>query len=65
MGSLSILGAVFGGLCYYKTKQNLWIIGGAVMGSLWPYTLLVLMPTNKTLMDLDKVSDINKEFNSE
>lgn len=42
MGSLAILGAALGAMCYMKTKINLWLVGGAVMGSLWPYTYLVL-----------------------
>ena len=50
MGSLALAGAVFGGLCYWKTQQKLWAVGAAIMASAWPYTLLVLMPTNNYLM---------------
>lgn len=37
----------------------LWIIGGILLGSAIPYTLIVIFPTNKQLLDvkLDKNSD--------
>lgn len=59
MGSLALVGAAFGALAYWKTKQSLWAVGAALMGSLWPYTLLVLMPTNKYLTELDSKLDLN------
>ena len=60
MGSLALIGAGFGALCYWKTKQNLWAVGAGLMASLWPYTMVVLMPTNKYLMDLDQKLDPNR-----
>ncbi len=54
MGGLALIGAGLGGLCYWTTKEKLWLVGGAVMASLWPYTFIVLMPMNKELMKLDE-----------
>jgi hypothetical protein len=53
MGSLAVLGAAAGVFAYNKTKVNLWLVGSAIMLSLWPYTMLVLQPTNHYLLDVD------------
>lgn len=50
MGSLAIVGSLFSLGAYFKTKVNLWLIGGALMLSLWPYTLLTLKPINDYLL---------------
>lgn len=36
-----------------------WLVGGLVLGALVPFTLIVIMPTNKRLLDarLDAASD--------
>ena len=54
MGGLSILGALLGGVCYWKSQEKYWLIGGALMGSLWPYTLITLMPINKELLKINE-----------
>jgi hypothetical protein len=50
MAGIALLGGIFGGLCYWKTQEKLWLVGGALMTGLWLYTFLVLMPTNKELL---------------
>jgi len=54
MSSIALIAGVFSGLCYWKTQEKLWILGGALMTGLWPYTYLVLMPTNKELLHHNK-----------
>jgi hypothetical protein len=54
MGGLAVLGAVAGGLAYWKTKENLWLLGAGLMASLWPFTMIALMPINNELIAIDK-----------
>lgn len=54
MGTLALLGAGFSGLCYWKSKESLWIVGGALMASLWPYTIFAMMPINKDLLKINQ-----------
>jgi hypothetical protein len=50
MGSLAVIGTIAGAIAYQKTKVNIWLVGAAVMFSIWPYTLIRLMPTNDYLL---------------
>lgn len=43
--------------CYFQTKQNLWLVGGALMGLLFPYTYFVLGNSSNYLLDNDKKLD--------
>lgn len=54
MSGLALVIGVFSGLCYFKTKEKLWLVGGALMTGLWPYTLLFIMPTNNILNNFNK-----------
>ncbi|MBA4172125.1 MAG: DUF1772 domain-containing protein [Hyphomicrobium sp.] len=47
--SLAVLGFVFGVLEWIVTNNALWLLGASVLVSNWPYTMLVIMPTNTTL----------------
>ena len=48
--SLAIIAAVLGILGYVADPDWRWIVGAALSLANWPYTLLVIMPTNKRLM---------------
>src|SRR5215469_13782283 len=50
---LAIVGFLLGTLAAWQTGSWLWLIGAVVMILNWPYTLLVIMPTNNRLMALD------------
>jgi len=48
--SLAIIGFVLGTWAYWETENWLWLVGGLALLAGWPYTLLVIMPTNKRLL---------------
>ena len=47
---LAIIGFLLGLLAWWQTGHWLWIIGALFLIANWPYTLLVIMPTNRKLM---------------
>ena len=47
---LAIAGFLLGFLAWWQTGQWLWLIGAAVLVANWPYTQLVIIPTNNKLM---------------
>ena len=49
--SLAIVGGLFGLLAYLNTLDLRWLLGAVVLLANWPYTIYVIMPTNKLLMD--------------
>jgi uncharacterized membrane protein len=50
---LAIVGFLFGLLAWWQTGEWLWLIGAIVLVLNWPYTLIVIMPTNNRLMAID------------
>jgi hypothetical protein len=48
--SLAIIGFLFGGLSWWTTGAMGWGIGSLLLIANWPFTFLVIMPTNNTLM---------------
>jgi len=50
---LALVGCVLGGLAWWQTGHWQWLLGALLMVANWPYTLLVIMPTNNRLMALD------------
>ena len=48
--SLAVLGGVSGALAWWKSGNGLWLAGAVVLVANWPFTLLVIMPTNRRLM---------------
>jgi hypothetical protein len=53
---LAIVGFLFGLLAWWQTGGWLWLLGAVALVANWPYTLLVIMPTNTKLMALDPAS---------
>jgi hypothetical protein len=47
---LAIIGFLLGLLAWWQTGNWLWILGGLLLLANWPYTLIVIMPTNQKLM---------------
>jgi hypothetical protein len=48
---LSLLGAAAGIGCWATGASVAWLVGALALGALVPFTLLVIMPTNKRLLD--------------
>ena len=48
--SLAIIGFLLGTWTYWETQNWLWLAGGLALLAGWPYTLLVIMPTNNQLL---------------
>jgi Domain of unknown function (DUF1772) len=49
--SLAIVGGLFGLAAYFIAPDWRWILGTVVLLANWPYTICVIMPTNRRLMD--------------
>jgi hypothetical protein len=47
---LAAIGFLFGILAWWQTGIGLWVVGALILVANWPYTMFVIMPTNKTLM---------------
>ncbi|MGA2127400.1 MAG: DUF1772 domain-containing protein [Xanthobacteraceae bacterium] len=50
---LALIGFLLGALAWWQTGHWQWLVGALLMVANWPYTLLVIMPTNNRLMALD------------
>ena len=57
--SLAAFGTLNAVIAWFLGGGLSWLIGGILLGSVIPYTLIVIFPTNKKLLDpsLDKNSD--------
>ena len=49
--SLAVLGGLFGFVAYFNALDGRWLFGALVLLANWPYTIFVIMPTNRRLMD--------------
>ena len=50
---LALIGSLLGAAAWWRTGDALWLLGAAVLLANWPYTLVVIRPTNDRLMRLD------------
>jgi uncharacterized membrane protein len=54
--SLAVAGFLLGLLAWWQTGAWFWLAGALVLVANWPYTLLVMMPVNNTLMSTNPAS---------
>jgi Domain of unknown function (DUF1772) len=50
---LALIGCVLGIVAWWQSGIWQWLAGAIALISAWPYTLLVIRPTNKTLLSID------------
>ena len=57
--SLAVLGFVFSAAAWLGGASGWWLVGGAILVAVAPFTLAVMMSTNRQLLDpnLDRTSD--------
>ncbi len=48
--SLAVIGFLLGAAAWYSSGDWRWLAGALVLVANWPYTLIVIMPTNTRLM---------------
>ena len=62
--SLSTIGTLAAIAAWLQGAPPSWLIGGLLLGSLIPFTLIVILPTNKRLLDpaLDKDSALAEQL---
>jgi hypothetical protein len=48
---LAVLGGVVGLIAWYQLRNWKWLAGSIVLLANWPFTLFMIMPTNKRLLD--------------
>lgn len=54
--SLAVMGFLLGLSAWWQTGEWRWLLGAGVLVANWPYTLLVIMPTNRKLLGTDIAS---------
>ncbi len=57
--TLAVVSGLAGIYAYTQTQEKLWILGALLILANWPYTLLVIMPTNRKLLATNE-AEINQ-----
>ena len=62
--SLAIISFIGSALSWLESSNILWLVGGLLIISVIPFTLIVIMPTNKKLLSssLDTAEDATREL---
>jgi hypothetical protein len=50
---LALIGCVLGLIAWWQTGVWQWLAGAVVLVSAWPYTLVVILPTNNELLRIE------------
>jgi hypothetical protein len=50
---LALIGAALGAIAWWQTGELLWLLGALAILAPWPWTLLVIKPTNDALLAAD------------
>src|SRR2546426_12473984 len=50
-GALAVIGLLASVVAWYQGSGVGWLVGGLLLGALVPFTLVVIMPTNRRLLD--------------
>ena len=60
--ALAVIGFVFGATAWYQSANWLWLLGAITLLANWPFTLLVIMPTNGLIygIPLDKAGPASR-----
>ncbi|WP_454783255.1 DUF1772 domain-containing protein [Legionella sp. WA2022007384] len=51
--SLALIAGILGTIAFLNTHNYYWLIGAILILSNWPYTLIVILPTNNILLATD------------
>ena len=49
-GTLAVVGFLLGALQWWQSGDGLWLVGALILVANWPFTLAIIMPTNKALL---------------
>ena len=63
-GSLAAVGSLSAIAAWLMGAPAIWLVGGFLLGAVIPFTLIVILPTNKRLLDpsLDKDSEVARQL---
>ena len=50
---LALIGCVLGLIAWWQIGIWQWLVGAILLVSAWPYSLLIIRPTNNTLLSID------------